>query len=275
MVTATQLKSLVSHESHLNPAGRQAALKAELDAMDSTAEEIVTAAVEGLRSDDRNTRVAMLRVLGLFPGQAAATAAIVDAMSDAKRRVREAAMKAAAGHHDYAGYDPVYVGHLGDPSVIEALHRRVEDENETVRLRGIAFYVLSSGSARKARPAEAADALRALSTSERYRPSVLVRLCATPELTPEARGLLEEFVVSGSKQEAVMATRALCDFVLAPLDLLPNGAIRDRLLASATRAEDVRDAIFGGTGNHWVPRELVVSMLREHGATQLRRLPAD
>src|SRR5688500_10657934 len=97
MVTTEDLVSVVGRAP--NNLGRDLAawLRTEIDKL-GPADEVLPVAIAGMASDDRNVRVKMLRVLGLYDDPRA-TAAVVSAMSDPVRRVREVAIKATRPHH--------------------------------------------------------------------------------------------------------------------------------------------------------------------------------
>ena len=128
-------------------------------------------------------------------------------------------MKCAAPHH------------VGAPAVVEALRRITEDDREIDRLRRIAFFVLSSVHTREALPEVATESLRDLMDSQRFRASILERLCSARagQLDPASRSVLQEFVRTGTKDEAVMATRALCGQVLVAINRWLPAEQRQRL----------------------------------------------
>ena len=79
-------------------------------------------------------------------------------------------------------------------------------------------------------PEPAISALRSLAAVDRYRGAVLDRLVRM-DLTPDVEALLEEYVRSGTKDEAVAATRALCGYRMVnwgnpkPDDVVAAGAV--------------------------------------------------
>ncbi len=164
-----------------------------------TRDAIIDTALEGLQSEDRNFRVLMLRVLGGQSGEKAMNG-ILTGLGDAERRVRETAIKSC--------------GNFGAHSAVTArLTEIVTDDAEKSRIRRFALDKLArAGSAAKNGLADsAADALRSLAKIPRCRFEVLFRLLQL-ELVENVEELLREFVRDGSKEEAVMATRALCGF---------------------------------------------------------------
>ena len=79
-------------------------------------------------------------------------------------------------------------------------------------------------------PEPAISALKSLAAVDKYRGAVLRRLVRMG-LTPEVEALLKEYVRSGTKEEAVAATRALCGYRLVnwgnakPAELAAAGAV--------------------------------------------------
>ena len=150
-----------------------------------------------MESEDRNVRVAMLRVLAFCEGDNAASG-ILRGLRDPKRRVREVAAKSARHFVDH-------------PEVVAALRRMVEDELEKLRIRSIAFEVLAGMRGLPYDDAElkpALDALAHFARLDAYRAKVIRALARRP-LDDASRSLLEEIVSIGAKDEAVMATRVL------------------------------------------------------------------
>jgi HEAT repeat protein len=165
------------------------------------------AALEAIKSEDRNARVLALRIVGANPRPEGATV-ILAGLSDPKRRVREVALKSSKPY-------------LGQQAVVDRMVQMVEDESEYHRLRAKAMFalggayrpdpgyprILQSGEIPKA----ALKALESLGAVDRYRQAVLQRLVIM-DVTADSAALLQEFVRSGSKEEAVLATRALCGY---------------------------------------------------------------
>ena len=237
MVTNEEILAVVARSPQNWGRQRREWLEAEMAKLEATPDEIVTAVLPSLDDEDRNVRVRAAWVLWLFPDPRA-TEGILRAMRDPVRRVREVAIKCAAPHH------------VGAPAVVDALRRIAEDVTETDRLRRNAFFVLSSVRTRDALPEIAAESLRELMDSQRFRSSILARLCKARghALDDATRSLLQEFVRSGTKDEAVMATRALCGQVLVAVNRWLPPEQRQRL----------RDRYDAGPGDQfaetrWVP----------------------
>lgn len=243
VLTPDDLRELVAQGGRnpsLGPDERRQVLVEALDAMEGGGD-VVSTARAGLDSDDRNVRVAMLRVLAMFDGDEA-TGGILRGLEDPVRRVREVAIKAARPRH------------LGSPRVIEKLQRLAEDESETDRIRRNAFFVLSSRSARDALPEVTREAVGSLLGSSRFRAPLLVRLCSSLDQTEETRHLLREFVRTGTKDEAVMATRALCGQMLLRTDIVPETE-RRRVRTQYDRGQDDL--------HRWVPCSVVAELFRQ------------
>lgn len=243
VLTPNDLRELVAEGGRnpsLGPDERRQALVEAMDALDR-GDDVVATALAGLDSDDRNVRAAMLRVLAMFEG-AEATSGILRGLADPARRVREAAIKAAQPRH------------LGSPLVIERLQELAEDESEIDRLRRTAFFVLSSRSARDALPDVTREAVGSLLGSSRFRGPLLVRLCSSLDQTDATRHLLREFVRTGTKDEAVMATRALCGQMLLRTDIVPE-AERRRVRSQYDRGQDDL--------HRWVPCSVVAELFHQ------------
>lgn len=180
-------------------------------------------ALEAMKSQDRNMRVKALRA-AFSEGKPEGADVILAGLGDAKRRVKEVALKSSKPF-------------LSDPRVVERITAMVTDETEYHRLRDKALFALGGGFPKVNHagqlPKAAIDALRSLAAVERYRWAVLWRLVRM-DLTPEVDALLKEFVRSGNKEEAVAATRALCGYRLVnwgsakPAELAAAGAVHAR-----------------------------------------------
>jgi len=220
----------LARASTADPAARAAVLD-DLGRPDDR--EVVAGAVDGLASDDRNVRVAMLRVLAWYPSDQAAEG-IVRGLHDPVRREREVAAKSSRAFTPY-------------PAVAAALKTVVESEPDA-RVRRPAFGALAGDIALPYGPDVSLIAfaeLQSLTHVDRFRPRVLFAALRARELTDDIRGLLEEIVRVGTKDEAVSATRALCGFRVARIDEYEPHEQR-RIKDSCARA--------GGNAFYWVPR---------------------
>jgi hypothetical protein len=250
MVTTEDVVGVVARSPQNWGRGRHDWLVEEMAKLGATDEELATAALAGLDSEDRNVRVRAVWALSVIPGPRA-TEGILRALRDPARRVREVAMKSAAPHH------------VGTPAIVEELRRIADDDSEIDRLRRYAFWALSSNSARAALPELATESMRELMGSEQFRDQILRRLC-DPRLARGAdaarREILQEFVRTGTKDEAVMATRALCGQVLVSVN---------RWLPAPTR-QRVRQQYDAGPGSDyaetvWMPLDDAVALATEVG----------
>jgi hypothetical protein len=160
-------------------------------------------AAKAMESDDRNLRVAALRVVGA-DGRREGANVIVAGLLDAKSRVRQVALTECKPY-------------LADKSVVAAIVAIIQNEAETARLRSKALLALGGAYASPNRagriPAAALSALESLAEVDRFRGAVLQRL-VTMDVTPDVEALLREYVRTGTKDEAVAATRALCGYRL-------------------------------------------------------------
>ncbi len=207
MVTTKDVLGVVAAAPHNLGHGRHDWLVEEMGKLGASDEELTTAALAGLDSDDRNERVRAVWALSVLD-HPQATGGILRALRDPARRVRDVAMKAAAPHH------------VRSAAVVEELRRIAEDEAEIDRLRRNAFFVLSSVGTRDSLPDVTTESLQELMGSDRFRASILRRLCSWRghRLDATTRDLLHEFVRTGTKDEAVMATRTLCGQVLVSVN---------------------------------------------------------
>ena len=179
-----------------------------------------TEALEAIKSPDRNARVRALRAVFLDPEPEGADV-IIAGLGDSKRRVKEVALKSSKPY-------------LGDPRVVDRITAMVKDESEYHRIRDKAMFALGGGFPKVNEagqmPEPAISALKSLAAVDKYRGAVLGRLVRMG-LTPEVEALLKEYVRSGTKEEAVAATRALCGYRLVnwgkakPADLAAAGAV--------------------------------------------------
>lgn len=156
-------------------------------------------ALEAIKSEDRNERVRALRAV-FAEAKPEGVAVVLDGLIDRKRRVREVALKSSKPY-------------LADKRVAERIAALVQDEDESNRIRAMAMFALGGWFVSQAGriPEAALEELRTLSAIDRYRGAVLNRLLRM-DLTPEVEDLLSEYVKSGTKEEAVAATRALCGY---------------------------------------------------------------
>jgi hypothetical protein len=236
MVTTQEVLAVVARSPHDWGRERHRWLTEELGRLGAPTSDLVGAAVAAVADPDRNVRVRAVWALSALPGSAA-TVALLGALGDPARRVREVALKAVSPHH------------VGEPEVIAAVRSIADDETEITRLRRLAFFVLSSSIVRDELPDVAEETLRSFLDSERFRGQVLVRLCSTSNLSPTSKAILEEFVRTGSKEEAVMATRALCGQRLLRVDGWLPPELRRRVRAQYDAAPDV----YHGVPMCWVP----------------------
>ena len=162
----------------------------------------VTDVLAHFDSEDRNVRVAALRVLAFCEGAEAAEG-ILRGLDDPVKRVREVAAKSS-------------VRFLEDQRVVDRLRLAVErDERGSARpaveILGGMFH--SPFGLFAVEPI--ASALAALMDVPKHRRQVLLALLRARTLTDETTALLHQLVRDGSKEEAVYATRRLDGFRVA------------------------------------------------------------
>ena len=218
--------------------GGEAFTEALAAAGDPTSEQLALAALPLMQSEDRNERVLALRFIANHASDATA-AAVLAGLSDPARRVREVALKSCAKFMDRREF-------------VDRVRDMIEDDGEKRRLRGGALLLLGGGMAAWASSppsAEAIGALRDLTTLESYRRPILSRLVGSRQMTPAVKELLNAFVVDGTKEEAVVATRALAGWRMAHVG--ESGPDR----AARREFEQTHDRVFPDTVWFWVRRE--------------------
>jgi hypothetical protein len=138
--------------------------------------------------------------------------------------------------------------YLDDPHVISRLQEMVEDESEKSRIRNQALQALAGHFPHQPEaprvPEEAVRALEIMAKADKYRSSVLWSLLQM-DLTEEVESLLRAFVKEGSRDEAVMATRALCGYRVVNIGALDEEQ-RKRVVENNERA--------AGRVFYWVKR---------------------
>jgi hypothetical protein len=201
-------------------------------------------ALEAIKSEDRNVRVRALRAAFSLAKPEGADV-ILAGLGDSKRRVKEVALKSSKPF-------------LGDRRIVERIAAMVEDESEYHRIRGKALFALGGGfphvNEAGQLPGAAMSALKALAAVDKYRGAVLDRLVRM-SLTPEVEALLQEYVRSGTKDEAVAATRALCGY-----RLVNWGSAKPAELAAA-------GAVHARGVNYWIRRDSTVGAALEKPGT--------
>lgn len=217
--------------------GWEAALAA---ADNPTDEDLVAAAIPLIGSEDRNERVLALRFIANTPRDDTA-AVLLAGLNDPARRVREVALKCTRNFRERS-------------EVIGRLREILEDETEKRRLRGMALHQLIGGppGLGGTPPSDVAlEVLRDLISIGSHRQQILERLISA-ELTPEVKGLLDDFVRDGSKDEAVLATRALAGWRMAHICEFGR---REDDAAAIRHVESTYERVFPGRVYFWIPRK--------------------
>jgi hypothetical protein len=159
-----------------------------------------------IRSEDRNVRVAALRVLAIVEDPAAVEGLLLG-LDDEKKRVRNVAAKSC-------------LRWVQEPRITARLQRAIED-GETGSARP-AFELLSGlyiSAYDNAHPIMT-DVLASLARADEHRMNVLTALLRAP-LHDRVRELLQDIVDHGTREEAVLATRRLCGLRVVRLEPLP------------------------------------------------------
>lgn len=236
MISSTDLREL--NTAHF--AGDRAkvgAIKARLG--EPSQDDISAAALALLDSQDRSERVLAVRILTIYGGRHA-RAGIFRALGDGERRVRDVAVRSS-------------VSFLEHREIVEKLQSIVSDDREKRKIRARAFDALT-GSGAQVRlddlPAPAVAALDSISKLDSYRMKVLFGLLQV-EPSPPVETILKSFVKDGSKDEAVLATRALCGYRVVNLGRVQDPDLRSRIESSCDLA--------AGQVWYWVESRLLAS----------------
>lgn len=235
MMDLETIRELNRAQLRLDAEGRRTAL-ARLG--DPSPEALAERALEGLADPDRNARVQMVRLLAIASGPLAVEG-ILRALSDPARRVRRLAARDCARH-------------AGDPRVRARLLELVDDTDEIPRIRSAAFFALSTArllAGLASAPDDARHLFSELPELDRTRRAALDLLVSLDPLSDTAREALKGVVETGSREEAVLATRALSGFKVVNLGAIADPAERRRIAQTCEPARE-RGRVF-----FWVPRE--------------------
>lgn len=183
-----------------------------------------------LDSDDRNVRVAALRVLAWCdPEDDGVVDGLLRALDDPMKRVREVAAKSC----------PRFVG---DPRIVARLERALAEDDRGAGNPALQVLGGMYGSPQGLGTFEpVAGALAAALDHPRHRQWALVALLRARALTPEVVDLLRRFVRDGSKDEAVFATRRLDGFRIERRELIGDDQPSERAFGQVwywVRADD-------------------------------------
>jgi hypothetical protein len=168
--------------------------------------------------DDRNVRVAALRVLAWTDGPDAVRG-LLKGLDDPKRRVRDVAAKSC-------------VRFASEPRIAARLLQAVEEEDRASAASAI--EVLSGGMngwLGLASDGPVLKAVEALADHPKFRQRALSALLRASALDDKTTALLQRFVKDGSKDEAVFATRRLDGF-----RIVHDAELTDEQRGSAERA---------------------------------------
>jgi HEAT repeat protein len=200
---------------------------------------IVSSALRALESDERNLRVAALRILRWHMSDERAADAVLRATHDPARRVRRIAIGMCSMLIDR-------------PGVADRLREIVDDPDETTKISAGALAALA-GSAAVGLPGSGLRSISDLLASDSFRDRVLMLLL---QQRPDGsvRELLHDVVRTGTKAEAIAATRALCGMRIVNL---AHFSPEDRKKIQAT-ADPVDLSFVSGRGYvnaalYWVP----------------------
>lgn len=173
---------------------------------DPDTETLIASGLAALASDDRNLRVAALRVLRWHLGDDRVADAVLRATRDPKRRVRRIAVQLCALLIDR-------------PGVAARLREIVDDPDETNKISGTALGSLA-GSSLAGAPGSGLRSVSDLLSSDAFRERVLM-LILQQRPDEATRELLHDVVRNGSKGEAIAATRVLSGMRMVNLAHVP------------------------------------------------------
>jgi hypothetical protein len=176
-----------------------------------------------------------LRVLAHYPGKEAMQG-ILAGLNDSKRRVRAVAVSSASQYLQFE-------------EVIKRLQEIVLDEGEKPKISAAAMSCLTGqvgGVPVDDLPRAASKALEKFSQLKTHRMQVLFGLLRL-DLNEQVEELLRDFVKTGSKEEAVWATRALCGFKVVNLGEFSKETTRNEVARSCERA--------AGKVFYWIHRD--------------------
>ena len=193
-------------------------LKKLIDISGASVNEKLKVTLKGFESDNRNVRVYALRLLTQFTSHDSlsdddfelAAQVVCAGLSDSKRRVRHIALKLSSPF-------------LAHSNVVNRLREMSDDPGEKTKIRMGAVSVLAM-----ARALGDASSVRAadLQKLRGFRHQLLLWLCQGP-VNDNVKALLETFVEDGTREEAIMATRALCGYRIVNLGAFESSKRRE------------------------------------------------
>ncbi len=202
-------------------------------------ETVVTSALGALKSNDRNLRVAALRILRWHLGDDRAAAAVLDATYDPARRVRRVAVMLSSLLIDR-------------PGVVERLRAMVDDSDETTKISSNALAALA-GNLAVGLPGSGLRTVSDLLQSDPFRERVLM-LLLQQRPDESIRSLLHDVVRDGTKAEAVAATRALCGMRIANLaHFMPEDRKRIQETSDPVDLSFLSTRGYTNASLYWVP----------------------
>jgi hypothetical protein len=201
-----------------------------------SSDDIIDTALEGMTQADRNIRVTMLRILTHQSGEKAMRG-ILAGLNDDKRRVRSVAIKSSGNYHEFS-------------KITDRLKAIAIDDSEKPKIREHAISRLAGDEGRLIGDFDqpVVDALQSLLKTEAYRFQILFGLVRL-DLTERIDELLKAFVKNGSKDEAVMATRALSGFRVVHIGIFEE----DR--EAEARVKQIGEIAYGRM-YYWITRDL-------------------
>jgi hypothetical protein len=204
-------------------------------------ETVITSALTALGAEDRNLRVAALRILRWHLGDERVADAVLQATRDPKRRVRRIAVHLCAMLVDR-------------PGVAERLREIVDDPDETNKISGTALGCLA-GSIAVGLPGSGLRSVSDLLGSDAYRERILMVLLQRPA-DDATRDLLQDVVRTGTKAEAIAATRALCGMRVVNLaHVMPEDRKRIQETCDPVDLSFVSGRGYVNASMYWMPAD--------------------
>lgn len=211
-----------------------------------TNDEILASALALVQSADRNERVLALRILA-HQDSKEAMLAVLQCLSDPKRRVRQVATASARAY-------------IHQPEIVARLQEMTLDEAEKLKIREHALQTLSLLHEQSCPelPVPVTEALSELAQGEAHRTSILQALVRL-ELSDGVKQLLEAYVEGGTREEAIMATRALAGQRVIHFGAFEGDSAVQRYLKEHCE-------IAYGRVWHWIDRQEFVQLKAEYDA---------
>ncbi|MBN2532759.1 MAG: hypothetical protein JXB88_07710 [Spirochaetales bacterium] len=199
-------------------------------------DDMVAGAIKGMNDSDRNVRIIMLRILEKEKTEEAMKGILLG-LHDEKRRVREIAVKISRFF-------------LNRKEIVDKLKEIIENANEKRKIRNKAFEILTGdriyGEHAGELPGTILSYLKELSKLEEYKSRLFYELLHL-DMVDDVKELLEDYVKNGTKEQAVMATKALCGYKAIHHGMITDPEEKEKIVKKENLAY--------GQVFYWVKRE--------------------